>query len=524
MLRFTIFCVAWLAVCFGHAAEITLTVLATTDIHGAIENPGRDGDWLRLATLIKRERAAQGEDRVLLIDSGDTLQGSLAGALSRGEAPSRLMDHLRYDAWALGNHDLDYGTARLVELIAASKTPVLSGNLTLHGRQLPAYTVVERGGARVAIIGMNSWFLRHWLWGDDLRDYSVTPAIEALETVLPQVMAERPDAIILALHGGWGTRTAAGDMEIFAIGKRFPQIDLVLGGHSHKPVAGQVLRSGWFVQAGAHGRGLARVRLTIDTEAHRVLRKESILLTVPPGTPADPEARAVVADWLDRADAASTEVLATPPVAVTPDGLPGEDCMMSEMLCRAIAAAAPDCDAVLHGRHNRYYWSADREVTLADIFITIPYENRLATISVTPAELRLILDEQLTRRPRYYRHGIWGLEAVRGVSGHVVALRDRDGNPWPEDRRITLALNSFVLAGSGGRNLRLAAIGAAPAAQATDLHLSARDALAAYLRGSPDWSPPRRWFGGEGAPAGGRDTSATESESDTDEADSELPH
>src|SRR5690606_15694781 len=123
--------------------------------------------------------------------------------------------------------------------------------------------------------------------------------------------------------------------------KRFRQIDVVLGGHSHASVGGKILGGGWFIQAGSRGRNLGRVRLTIDTEKHRVIRKESVLIPVTPDIPADPEARAVVADWLARTEAIGDTVLTTPTVDVTPAGLPGEDCVMSEIICRAFAAAAP---------------------------------------------------------------------------------------------------------------------------------------------------------------------------------------
>ncbi len=108
------------------AESVKIRILQTTDVHSFIEhsdNP-QEGGWLRLATMIKQHR--QKED-CLLIDCGDTIQGSLSAIASRGEAAVEMLNYLKYDFWVPGNHELDFGIPRYVELL--DKDTILSAKL-----------------------------------------------------------------------------------------------------------------------------------------------------------------------------------------------------------------------------------------------------------------------------------------------------------------------------------------------------------------------------------------------------------
>ena len=190
---------------FSHITEVV--ILQTTDIHAHISYAGskqKSGDWLRLATAIKLERRkAGGRSKCLLIDCGDTIQGTLMGALSRGEVSILMLDALQYDAWILGNHELDLGVARLRELTGKCKTPVINGNLRLmEFPKIPPYRLYNKSKAKIAVIGMNASLLDFWLWGKRMRGFEVRKAVPSIEKVFPEVMAHNPDMIIVALHQG----------------------------------------------------------------------------------------------------------------------------------------------------------------------------------------------------------------------------------------------------------------------------------------------------------------------------------
>jgi len=164
--------------------------------------------------------------------------------------------------------------------------------------------------------------------------------------------------------------------------------------------------------------------------------------------------------------------------AVSAAGRPGEDCEIGELLCQAIAQAA-DADAALHGKLSRVGLPAGA-VTEADLFAVVPYENTIGTALLTRAELREILAEQLAKRKSYVYCGLWGVEAVLGADGEVKRISlPASGRP---DGRVKVALNSYTIAGAGGRFPRLRAILRTPQAQLRDSGINSRDAVRDFLK------------------------------------------
>lgn len=481
------------------AAETeTVQILQTADLHAHIES-GADategGGWLRAATLIRSARAAAGPGRSLLIDCGDTVQGTLAGALSRGEIATRMLAALEYDVWVPGNHELDFGERRLAEFCEAVRDKVLCGNLRLtpDGRTLvyPSWRLIRRGRARLAVIGATAQFLPQWFWGRDLGTFEVEAAVTMLARVLPEVRQAQPDMIVLAIHQGWVGADSRGVNEVHRIARRFPEIDLILGGHTHTLQPGMRLgRHTWYVQPGKHGSHVALVRAVLDVEAHRVVDITSRLLAAGPDVDPDPTAETAVSAWLERTRAFAKERVGSVRDRISAEGMPGRSCATSELLSRAIAAAV-GVDVVVHGRLSRFSLFPG-PVTEAELFRLVPYENSIGTVALTPAELREILREQEANRDSYVYNGLFGARARVTRAGQI---RDLE-LPGPiRDGRVRVALNSYALAGGGGRFPRLRAIVRRPAANLHDTGIWTRTAVREYLGRHPDLSvQARAWL------------------------------
>ena len=479
-------------------------LLCTTDIHGVLDEAVEKGSaerqgWLRLATLIRERRASFGDDRTLLLDCGDTGQGTLAAALSRGGLAPTLLRTLEYDVWVPGNHEFDYGVRRLSELCNAVPKKVLCGNAELivdrRRHRYPAWRMFSLGdNADVAVIGATASYLSNWLWGDHMRSFRVIGLEELISDVLPAILRRQPEMIVLATHQGWLHNDTRSVNEIARIADRFPEIDLILGGHTHREFGGMQLRSGtWYVQAGAHGRHLALIRADVDTEHHRVVNLASILEPVGMHTDVDPRAQAAV-DKLRRETAAFAQrTIGSFAAGISSYGTPGETCRTSEFLCTVIAAQT-DADVVIHGRHSRFSIRAGnfRE---QDLFHLIPYENRIGVASLTAAQIRAIIEEQWQKRESYVYCGLWGLQADIDRNGSVRKLRLPDGAAVSDDRRFRTAFNSYTAAGGGGRFPDMRRLIRLPASNLRDTGLNTREAVRRFLQNRPDFRlRMRRWI------------------------------
>ena len=478
---------------------VELVVLQTTDIHAHFtydDATEGHGDWLRLATLIKKERRlAGGRDRCLLIDCGDTIQGTLIGALSKGDVSVVMLDVLKYDAWILGNHELDYGIPRLTALINRCKTPIINGNLTLSNSFiLPAYRVYEKSGAKIVVIGMNAFLLDYWVWGKKMEGFEIAKATTIVEKVLPDVMKLMPDMIILALHQGLMEQDQRNANEVKSLAFRFPQIDLILGGHTHRNFPGERIGNTWYVQGGRHGEFLAKVIATIDTDNHNVLEITSQLLPSSSYS-RDSASTKVTRNWLTEARSFASKRVCHVDKDITSSGTPGYDCHMSEIICRAISWATK-VPIVFHGVLSKSSWAKGSYLTEAALFDVIPYENGIGMATLTLQEIKEIIEEQLKFKGKRSFNGIYGIVAeVDSATRSVVGIHIPQDPPLQLGARVPVAFNSYAIAGGGGRFPLLRRILRRRFSRLVDLDINSRDILRQYLVSSGQWKdPPFSWF------------------------------
>jgi 5'-nucleotidase len=498
--------VIFLAGAFCAARHVELQILQTTDIHGHIlhgKGSPEHGGWLRLGSLIRQQRREFGTAGTILIDCGDTCQGTFAAAHSRGQICVDLLQALDYDIWVPGNHDLDYGVPRFHELCRQLPGHVLNGNVGTKAPRgnYPIWRLLERCGVRIAVIGVNSAYLRHWLWGEAQSGLRVEPGLSAIDRIMPEIHRCRPapDLIVLAAHQAWQYRDSRGINEVAAIVRRYPEIDLVLGGHTHREVPGIKLGPRtWYVQAGAGGDCLAAIKLVLRLpEAGNSIRRlettivdiSSELLRPPPNTPPDQQALEKILPRLRQASLAAKTVIGTLTQPLSSQGRPGVNCQTSQFLCQVIGEAV-DAEIVIHGKLSSASLNAG-PVTEQELFDLIPYQNQIGVAWLTRAELSIILREQWQQRQSSAYCGIRGAKATLDRKGKLTSLRLPDETPLPAERRFKTALNSYTIAGAGGRFPRLAEILQQPAARLQDSGMDTRQAARLFLQKHPGYRPTK---------------------------------
>ncbi|XP_063227369.1 protein 5NUC-like [Bacillus rossius redtenbacheri] len=236
--------VALVALVAPAAAELRLAVLHTNDMHARFEQTnalsatcaredaaaGRCyGGVARLAAAVARERAAPGAgDGVLLLNAGDTFQGTVWYAVHKWRVAARFVNLLGFDAISLGNHEFDDGVAGLLPFINNVTCPVLCSNLDLRDEPalaatpLANSTVITVRGVKVGVIGYLT---------PDTKALSNTGKVRFMDEVVAVTReSERLQAqgvhIIIALgHSGF--------KEDQAIARQVPLVDLVIGGHTN---------------------------------------------------------------------------------------------------------------------------------------------------------------------------------------------------------------------------------------------------------------------------------------------------
>jgi len=141
-----------------------IAIIYTNDIHTYIRNISPDdknsAENLSYAALsaLKNDLEAQGKE-VILADAGDHIQGTAYGDMDKGATIIRLMNETGYMIATPGNHEFDYGISRIFELMGQARFPYISCNFykTDDGKLvLPPYKIIEKGGIKVAFIGIST--------------------------------------------------------------------------------------------------------------------------------------------------------------------------------------------------------------------------------------------------------------------------------------------------------------------------------------------------------------------------------
>ena len=239
----------------GSAAAYALT---RQDFAALARIYGRIGGLDRLATVIKAVRAERGAERVLLLDGGDTWQGSLTATARRGRTWSIACELLKPDAMT-GHWEFTYGEARVKELIDSLGFPFLALNIRDTEWNEPVFEPIkmfEKGGVKVAVLGQAfpytpvanpRWMMPKWSFG--IREEDVRANVDKARRAGAQL-------VVLLSHNGFDVDRK--------LASRVAGIDVILTGHTHDalPEAMTVGKT-LLIASGSHGKFLSRLDLDV---------------------------------------------------------------------------------------------------------------------------------------------------------------------------------------------------------------------------------------------------------------------
>ncbi|MCR5519357.1 MAG: metallophosphoesterase [Bacteroidales bacterium] len=223
-----------LALCLAAVAcQPRLVIIHTNDTHSHLD-PVRGGERDGLGGVIERAafvdsiRAKYSSDKVLLLHAGDFNQGTSYYSELGGSIEPKMVNALAYDCITLGNHELDDGIESLAERLSKIECPVVCANCEfpeILQQYVSPTAIIERGGMRIGIIGMES----------DIATMVAAPTaqrirqLDNVEVVNKWAEKLRKEDkckfVILLSHLGYG--------EDQAIVPQISGVDLVIGGHSH---------------------------------------------------------------------------------------------------------------------------------------------------------------------------------------------------------------------------------------------------------------------------------------------------
>ena len=540
------FAVALVAVVAGQSRPaVTVRLLAINDFHGNLEPPTGGNGFVNgteaggaeyLATHLKNDVA--GHPLALIVSAGDLIGASpLTSGLFHDEPTIEAMNAMNVSVSSVGNHEFDHGTLELLRMQNGGCHPVdgcrdgdrfagaafqyLAANVvheTTRMPFMPATAIRTIGGVRIGFIG------------ETLRSTKdiVVPASTAGLTFLDEAATANRDAadltrqgvraIVLLIHQGGeqhppahvaadpnGCAGLTGPILSIA-GKLSPDIKVVISGHTHQfyncAIAGHTVTS-----AGAYGRLLTRIDLTIDPASDAITNVAATNEVVTRDVPKDAAQTAIIAKY----EALSAGVANRVVGSVTADILREPNAAGESSLGDVIA------DAQLAATHGAADGGADialmnpggirsdlvaarpdatgepRPVTYKALYQVQPFGNTLTVLTMTGDMIARLLERQFDnpdpgdRTVLQISSGLTYRYSMNGPAGHHVEPRSimLNGRALAAGDRVRVAANDYL--SGGGDRMTIFSEGTRKTVGVVDV-----DALVAYFASHSPIAPGAR--------------------------------
>ena len=263
---------------YGRPHDYNLTVMGTTDLHGNTLNwdyfknaeyddsTHNDVGLAKVSTMVDQVRAEKGAENTLLIDAGDTIQGTPLAYYYAKIDPidgdtihpmAAAMNAIGYDAAALGNHEFNYGIPLLRTFQSQLDFPLLGANAIDDATGepgFPPYVIKEMHGiqgkpVRVGILGLTNPGIAIWDKANVEGRMSFPGLVEQAAKYVPQMRAEGADVVIVSAHSGADTSSSYGDALPYPenaatlVAQQVPGIDAILVGHAHQEIPQRIVKN-----------------------------------------------------------------------------------------------------------------------------------------------------------------------------------------------------------------------------------------------------------------------------------------
>lgn len=457
-----------------------LTICFTSDIHGYFSDMDYAQGTAGTTGLSRCASTFPDDGNTLILDGGDTLQGSpFAYWLSQNpvegaKVSARAMSLAGYDFITLGNHDFNYGRKALESYLSHLDARCLSTNVEgLDGVERTAVVKLQNG-LRVGLTGVTTHFVNLWEKPENLEGITVKDAFSSAAAALEELKQEKVDVTVCIYHGGFENDLITGELlsatdenQAYRICREL-DFDVLLTGHQHQPKAGLELFGTFAAQSPDRAKQYVRMDVLVSGDGRITANSQMI-------DPEEPDEE--LAQYLAPLDAQNAIFLDQPlgelDIPLEPDDhmkMAANGSVIANFFNQVqLDASGADLSVTCLANVVKGF---NRQVTIRDVVATYVFPNTLKTIRVD----RRILKAALERSAEYFDLGdngqlkvsqsflkpivmhynydyLSGLEVTidihKPIGDRVVSML-YEGKELEEDCQLALCLNNYRATGTGG--------------------------------------------------------------------------
>ncbi|USS91633.1 bifunctional metallophosphatase/5'-nucleotidase [Fructobacillus americanaquae] len=464
---------------------VQVKILSTSDVHGYFtgddfRRPLQNNGFglARAATVVEQEKQAATEDLVITIENGDFIQGSPLTdyvekqASAEGSLYRNLVATVGYEVRILGNHEFNYGRTYLEEVLHDDQT-LLNANILDKDTKNPfigrPYQIFEKGGLKVAVIGVTTQYIPHWEKPENIKGLLFQDPVKIVSNLVADLRFQ-VDKIVVAYHGGFNRDLKTGQAlepltqenqgtDLLTI----EGVDALVTGHQHRTLA-EVVNGKPITQPGYRGDHVGVITLSDQQVAAKTIATATAGENLAIMALAEPLLNRVN-QWLDE------------PVGHVGDNMRITDHFSARLhghpfteLINRVQMAATGAKISANAIFNDEMRGFDNTVTIRDVMTNYIYRNTLAVVALTGAELVLALEQNanyfdwqdgqpmvsldyLYPKPAHFNEDIWSGVAykldVKKPRGQRISAVMVGGQAIQPEAKYEVVVNNYRAGGAG---------------------------------------------------------------------------
>jgi 2',3'-cyclic-nucleotide 2'-phosphodiesterase (5'-nucleotidase family) len=383
--------------------DTTITIYTTNDMHGRVD-PSVSGPYDGSMGLAKIAGVKANTPNSLLIDAGDATHGTPFAILADGLTVIDMMNVTGYDFMAIGNHEFDYGKAELKAIIKEANFPVASSNIEDENGMYPFdETIIKTiDGVKVGIFALTTEDTPATAMPSHTAGYTFNKVIEVSKAKIAELKAQGAQVIICVGHLGIaesGTGTTSKELLQAVDG-----IDLFIDGHSHTAITEKVGDS-YLIQTKCYDKYLGKAVISIKgynvSVTGELLDVDTIdaMMLSSEAKAKKAEVQKTFDNLQSQFDVTLNDTVGTIGVDLSAQRAPGvrtQPMNIGYLVAEAYRTALQSDIAFANGGDIRADIGSG-EVTYKEIITTLPFFNALETKLVTPALLKEMLENGVSK-------------------------------------------------------------------------------------------------------------------------------
>ncbi|HDT12213.1 MAG TPA: bifunctional metallophosphatase/5'-nucleotidase [Candidatus Marinimicrobia bacterium] len=388
------------------------------------------GGYAYLASMIDSLKSIYPD--AFVVHAGDDFQGTPVSSITRGGSQIAILNEIKPDFFTVGNHEFDYGLARLLELRDTAEFDMYAANIRRPSdgaRIFKSVRVLDHLPFKAAAIGLTSGELYLLCLPSNLENLILEDPVETALHLTDSLMAEGYDFIVAVTHMG-----IENDIEL---ARKVPAIDLIIGGHSHTYMRNPRKEGNTFiVQASSSGRYLGELHINTDGKTIQSVNHK-LLEVLPSQIKASPTIAAIVDKYENQAGEMLNQVIGE----LKSDWIRGGmESNLGNWITDAMRVHTKAHIAVQNNGGIRKNLSAG-PIKVRDMWEIVPFENQIITFTVTGEEIETMLSFQIASGFSVQWSGItFEADTVNNIAKNIRIK----GKRLKAQKSYTVASNNYV--------------------------------------------------------------------------------